>query len=127
MIIGLLYLATPFIFYWLNEEYSGGAKYVIWIALGYFFRGIYFLAVQYFMFENKTKIIMYLSSGAIVLNLFLNYFLIDIFGTIGAAYATTISFASLGIISILLSNYIYPMPWYFGLKTLLLNGKNKIS
>ena len=110
-----VYLFSPIIFYLIDVRYVESAQYVIWIAGGYFFWGIYCLAQQYFLFEKKTKVLMYLTIGAILLNLILNYFLVVKFGTIGAAYSTTISYIFLGIVAIFISNKFYPMPWKTGI------------
>jgi len=112
-VIGFLVLFTPYIFSFLGKEFEGGQQFVFWIASGYFFWAIYVLGQQYFLFLNKTKYLMYLSLFIIILNLGLNILLIKKYGTIGAAYSTTISYAIIGFLGYFLAQKVLPMPWLF--------------
>lgn len=108
----LLNLSTPFIFkYILAEQYAESANYVFWISLSYFFWGIYLVFTGYIFFLKKTFILSILSVVSISINLIANYFFILEFGSIGAAYATALSFFALAILIILITQRIYPMPW----------------
>jgi O-antigen/teichoic acid export membrane protein len=112
LIVFGIYLLTPIIFkYFIDPKFYEGTKYIIWITLGYFFQGIYFLFVNVIFYLKKTKILFYFSIFNIVLNLSLNYFLIRLLGPIGAAYATCISFFIFCFTIAIYSNSIFPLPW----------------
>lgn len=107
-----VYIFTPLIFkYFIDVKFVEATKYIIWITLGYFFQGIYFLFVNVIFYLKKTKILLYFSLFNIILNLSLNYFLIPILGPIGAAYATCISFFIFCFSIAIYSNSILPLPW----------------
>lgn len=111
-IVFCVWIFTPFVFKWfIDVKFSGGAKYVIWITLGYFFQGLYLLFANIIFYLKKTKVFFYLSFVNILINLGLNYFLIPIFGPMGAAYATCISFFVFFITIAIYGNKVYPLPW----------------
>lgn len=112
VIVFCIWIFTPFVFKWfVDVKFSGGAKYVIWITLGYFFQGLYLLFANLIFYLKKTKVFFYLSFINIIINLSLNYFLIPIFGPIGAAYATFISFFVFFVTIAIYGNKVYPLPW----------------
>lgn len=111
-IVFCIWICTPFIFKWfVDVKFSGGAKYVIWITLGYFFQGLYLLFANIIFYLKRTKVFFYLSFVNIIINLSLNYFFIPIYGPMGAAYATCISFFVFFISIAFYCNKIYPLPW----------------
>ena len=94
-----LYLTTDFIFdNFINERYSSGRNYVFIIALGFLFWGIYNFYISYILYFDKHQINAYISVVGMVLNLFLNYLLIQKIGVLGAAYATAITYIIMSLI-----------------------------
>jgi O-antigen/teichoic acid export membrane protein len=109
----LLTIATPTFFAWLvDRSYAQATQYVFWVALSYFFWGIYLVFSSYIFYAKNTKFLAWLSLLNILLNAGLNYILILNFGAIGAAYATCISFFVISIIVAYKANRLYPMPWF---------------
>lgn len=112
LIVFCMWLFTPLVFKWfVDDKFAAGSKYVIWITLGYFFQGLYLLFANVIFYLKKTKVFFYLSFINILINLSLNYFLIPIFGPMGAAYATFISFFVFFVTIAIYCNKIYPLPW----------------
>lgn len=112
VIVFCMWIFTPLVFKWLvDDKFATGAKYVIWITLGYFFQGLYLLFANIIFYLKKTKFFFYLSFVNILVNLGLNYFLIPILGPMGAAYATFISFFVFFVTIAIYCNKIYPLPW----------------
>ncbi|TMI64938.1 MAG: hypothetical protein E6H07_03200 [Bacteroidetes bacterium] len=108
-----LTIATPTFFAWLvDSSYAQATQYVFWVALSYFFWGIYLVFSSYIFYAKNTKFLAWLSLLNILLNAGLNYILILNFGAIGAAYATCISFFVISIIVTYKANRLYPMPWF---------------
>lgn len=108
----VLTLISPLLFNVLIDiKYRNGVQYVFWTGLGYFFWGIYLIFAGYIFYLKKTIILALLAILNVILNIFLNYVLIGLYGTIGASYATCISFFTLALIIALISTHHYPMPW----------------
>jgi O-antigen/teichoic acid export membrane protein len=111
-LIGLS-LLTPFLFtYFISEEFKKGAEYVFWVGLGFCFWGIYMVFVGYIFYLKRSKILGYLAVLNVSINIVCNYFFIQIFGAIGAAYATCLSYAIVGIVVAFVAQKLYPMPWF---------------
>ncbi len=97
-----IFVSSDWIFdNFINVNYSIGKKYVFIIALGFLFWGVYNFYISYVLYYDKHLINAYVSVFGMVLNLILNYVLITRFGTIGAAYATAITYLSMSIIVVI--------------------------
>lgn len=108
----LLTFFTPPFFKWLvSKDYAKGTIYVFWIGLSYLFWGIYILFSGFIFYLRKTRFLGLLAVLNVILNLVLNYILINWLGALGAAYATCISFFVVAIIVFVEANKHYPMPW----------------
>lgn len=108
-----LYISAPLLFFlFIDKKYTKAIDYVLWVSLGYAFFGMYSMVANYIFYAKKTQLLSYITMGNSVINLVLNYILIEKYGAIGAAYATTISFFSFFISAWWLSNRVYPMPWF---------------
>lgn len=109
----ILDLLSPLFFdLFIDEAFAKGIDFVFWVGLGYVFLGMYKLVTGFIFYLKKTKILAYISIFNIVANLIFNYFFILHFGSIGAAYATCLSFFLLFLIVAIISYRLYPMPWF---------------
>jgi O-antigen/teichoic acid export membrane protein len=105
-------LGSGLLFDWfIRKDYHSGTKYVIWVAAGYMFSGFYKVFTGYIFYSSKTIYLAYLAIVNVVLNITLNYFLISRYQTIGAAYATLISFIVMFFITMAISTRLVKMPW----------------
>ena len=119
IIVGVLLLAlialtlfAPLFFAWLvDEKYGGGTAYVFWVGLSYFFWGIYIIFSSFIFYSRKTKFLGYLAILNVLLNVALNYILIQKFGALGAAYATAISFFVVALIVGWKAVTMVNLPW----------------
>ena len=119
IILMLLTIAAPILYrYFIHDSFSSSIEYVFWIGLGYVFLGCYKLFAGYIFYLKQTKILGALSVLNVALNLFLNYQLIKLYGALGAAYATAISFSILFIIVCFISTRKYTMPWSETIKSI---------
>jgi len=95
-----------------NTKYSTSVDYLPFLLISQFFQGINLLLASYIMFFKKTKIIGIVTITLSLVSVLTNYFFINNFSTLGAAYATLI----MGIITVMpnyyFSNKICPMPWF---------------
>lgn len=103
---------SPLLFYWfIDERYTAGARYVFWVGLSYVFWGVYILMTGYIFYSGQSQFLGKLAILNIVLNGILNYVLISAFGAMGAAYATCVSFFIIAVLVSYKANRLYPMPW----------------
>jgi len=110
-------LAPPVLTVFLGKTFNESSLYVIWIAMGYAFNGMYFMVVNYIFYEQKTKLLATVTFATAILNIILNYVFIKQFGAIGAAQATAIVFAIKFVVIWLLSARVHEMPWNLKKKT----------
>jgi O-antigen/teichoic acid export membrane protein len=107
-------LAPWFLNLFVGDKFEGSSKYVLWIALGYGFNGMYKMVTNYIFYIQKTSILAWMTFITAVLNVGLNYILISLNGAIGAAQATATAFLLSFVFTWIISAKVYEMPW--GLK-----------
>jgi O-antigen/teichoic acid export membrane protein len=112
ILVFILVLTPVFFNYFIDPRYGEGASYVFWVALGYCFWGGYMLFSGFIFYLKKSNILGWLAIFNVVSNLLFNYYFILLFGAIGAAYATALSFFLLMIVIGYVANKLLPMPWY---------------
>ncbi|TDO94080.1 O-antigen/teichoic acid export membrane protein [Halanaerobium saccharolyticum] len=77
------------------------------IATGIFFTALYNIYANILLFYKKTKMIMFTSISAALINVILNFLFIPKFGYITAAYTTLFTFVILSIMNYYLSKIIH--------------------
>ena len=110
-LIALTLFAPVFFEIFVNKSYSGATAYVFWVGLSYLLWGVYILFSGFLFYKKQTVFLGVLAVVNVVLNLVLNYLLIQVFGALGAAYATCISFLVVAIIVMWRSMQLYRLPW----------------
>ena len=95
----------------IDNRYADAVNYIWWIGLGYAIQGIYKIFYHYLLHINKTMFLALSTSLAAIANLFLNYFFVNMYGAIGAAYATAIAFFISAILVFEYQRRNFPMPW----------------
>lgn len=109
LLTGVAYFLLPFM---TVKEFHGGYVYVIWVALGYAFQGMYTLVFPYGVHVGKTSYLGITTFFAALVNLMANYYLIKLNGPLGAAQATLISYVLMFVAVWWYSHKLYPMPWF---------------
>jgi O-antigen/teichoic acid export membrane protein len=111
MAVGLGITSFWFFPLFLGSKFIGASSYVIWIALGFAFNGMYMMVVNYIFYVKKTYILAWVTFSIALISILVNYLLIKNIGPIGAAY----TFAGMNFVTFLsvwfLSNRVCPMPW----------------
>jgi O-antigen/teichoic acid export membrane protein len=105
-------LAPWFMKYLVGENFDNATGYIIWIAFGYTFNGMYFMVAGYIFYEEKTHLLSWMTFMAAGLNMILNYFFILKYGAIGAAYATGLTYFFHFLLTWYLASRVYKMPWF---------------
>ncbi len=95
----------------LGEAFIEAGAYIVWIAFGFSFYGMYLMVVNYILFTKKTADLSFVTISVSIFHAVLSYGLISYNGVLGAAQATTISSVVLFIAVWRLSQKVYPMPW----------------
>jgi len=88
----ILYFIIPLIYKILiNERFYNSKIFVLWLLIGFLFQSLYFIYTNYLFFYKKTKLLSVITFSGAILNIILNYIGIKLFGSIGVAYATAIT------------------------------------
>ena len=112
MALGLTIVAPTFLSIYVGEAFQDANQYVFWIAMGFAFSGMYKMVTNYIFFAEKTYLLSYVTFATAAINIVLNFIFIKLFGAIGAAQATFISFVISFILTFWLSNRVFEMPWF---------------
>lgn len=99
--------------YFVDSKFYGASEFILWVSLGYAVQGVYKIFFPYLVHISKTSFLAFSTITAAILNLLFNYIFIKYYGTIGAAYATILSFAVSAILVFWYQNKHYKMPWNF--------------
>ncbi|MDD5039764.1 MAG: oligosaccharide flippase family protein [Patescibacteria group bacterium] len=121
LILGFI---APYIFsIFVGPKFQTASKFVIWVALGYAFNGMYYMITNYIFYAKKTYILACVTFSSAIINIALNYYLIKVNGALGAAQATAISYFIVFLAVWILSARTYKMPWkLWKVKSEKLNG-----
>jgi O-antigen/teichoic acid export membrane protein len=111
IVLGLSMIAPWFLSFFVGEEFAGANVYVFWIALAYAFSGMYKMVVNYIFYVQKTYFLAGITFFCGLMNVVLNYFFIKRNGAVGAAQAVALTFFLFFILTWILSNRVYKMPW----------------
>lgn len=97
-----------------GEAYREAISVVPWVALAYLFNGLHYCLTPGIHVEGRTRYLTVFSSVAAAANLGLNFLLVPRFGVLGAAWATTITFCLLAVLTYGLSQRVHPAPHEWG-------------
>ena len=95
----------------IDKKYYEGKVTTNIIAIAFLFQGFYFMVTNYIFYTKKTHILSYITLFSVGIVFVSNYFLINLYGIIGAAYSMTFVWVMFFLIVFFVSNKIYPMPW----------------
>lgn len=104
-------LMPRFALLFLGKNFYGAYSYVVWIATGFAFTGMYYMVVNFIFYAEKTYCLTIITTAVTLINILLNYVLIKINGSIGAAQATTLTSVIYFFVVWYISFKVYPMPW----------------
>ena len=89
--IGIYFMRDMLFYIFVDEKFYIAKEYFGWLLLGFLFQSFYFLVVGLLFFEKRTKLLASITVSGAVVNIVLNYYFINLYGTIGVAYATAIT------------------------------------
>lgn len=111
--LAIALIAPWFLSFFVGKKFWGSHVFVLWIALGYAFNGMYKMVVNYIFYIQKTYILAWVTFVSALLNIFFNYIFIKLNGAVGAAQAACLTFFISFILTWILSSRVYKMPWFF--------------
>lgn len=118
-----LYIFSPFILGILvDDTFFGAGEYLSWIIVGFLADGLYFGVVNYLFFLRKTHYIAMITVTSSIIHFLISYLLLPTLGTIAAAYATAASYIISFVLTLLVTQIAYPLPWRTGLKSLFVKA-----
>ena len=111
-IFGFFILLLPYVFdIMINEKFIEALVLIPILAIGLTFEGLRKVLEAPLIFKHKVKSLALMTLIASFINIILNYYLIDIYGLNGAAYATVLSFLLLYVMTLILLIKESSLPW----------------
>ncbi|WP_421921060.1 polysaccharide biosynthesis C-terminal domain-containing protein [Marinifilum sp.] len=95
----------------IKSSYHEGLKIVPYVLLGNLFFGVFFSLSLWYKLSNKTKYGALLAMSGSIVTILINILLVPKMGYQGAAYAVLICFAMMMVVSYLLGQKHYPIPY----------------
>lgn len=95
-----------------TAAYTAAQGIILWVALGYALNGMYKMVSNYIFYVQKTHLLAITTFVAAALNLYFTLRWVRAYGAIGAAYATTLAFGISFLMVWIMSNRVFPMPWF---------------
>jgi len=117
VVIALLFswIAPSLLSFLIGKDFQEASVYILWIALGNAFGGMYYMVTNYISYENKNYLLAITTLAAAALNVIFVYFLMKINGPVGAAQGTMLAYLCLFLFTWILSQKVYPMPWIYAI------------
>ncbi len=97
-----------------TKEFHGAAVVTPWIALGVMFQGLYLVGSIGLVITKRTKFYPVATGSAAAVSLLANLTLIPRFGMMGAAWANTLAYATLALLTVGFSWRVYPIQYEWG-------------
>ena len=104
----LIYFLSDLLFYIFSvPAYYSAKEFFPYLLLGFLFQSIYMIFSVFLFYEKRTSLLSKITFSGAIINLILNYFFINLFSTVGVAYATAITWGiySIVIISIVSKSF----------------------
>jgi O-antigen/teichoic acid export membrane protein len=93
------FIIDTFLFdFMVNEKFTEGKSVIPIVMIAMAIQGIYFFAIPFYITTNRTKALSVITIVSALINIGLNFILIPIYGLVGAAYSTLLSYVFLSII-----------------------------
>lgn len=94
-----------------DRKFHGGTVFISWVAFGYAFNGVTKSLESFLHYQKRPGLISIINGGLAILNLFMNYLLIDSLGVLGASISTLITFLIGFVITFAVVLVKMDLPW----------------
>ncbi len=99
--------------YLIKPVYWSGLPIVPVVMAAYILYGIYVNFVVGIYIKKKSKYLPFITGIAAITNIGLNYYMIPVYGIMGAAYATVISYGLMAVLLLLVTRRFYPVKYEY--------------
>ncbi|MCE5333803.1 MAG: oligosaccharide flippase family protein [Desulfobacteraceae bacterium] len=108
-----IFMGKELLTFFAGSKYNDSQPLILIIALSCVFQFLFFIPSRGLYVANKTVYLLPLALSTAVLNLILGFVLIPRFGVMGAAYSTAISYSVRTVMTLIVSQRIYPIPYHY--------------
>jgi O-antigen/teichoic acid export membrane protein len=105
------YVAPQILDIFVGKDFKSASIYLLWIALGYAFNGMYKMVSGYLIYLQKTHILAAITFITAMLHIVFSYILISYNGAVGAAQGTMLAYLVSFLLTWIVSARMYQMPW----------------
>lgn len=114
MTAGLAAISVDLLLLMTRGQFVAAAPVVVWTAVGVFFYGVYLLTSIGLNITRQTQYYPVSTAVGAALNVGLNLVLVPTYGMLGAAWASSGSYAAQSLIAYGFSQHFYPIPYETG-------------
>lgn len=111
-----LFFGRPF----MGEHYWSGLKIIPIILTAYLFYGIYVNLTVGVFIKKKTNLMIIFTGLAAIVNVVGNIYMMPVFGIMGAAWVTLLSYFTMAVSIFIANQLIYPVPYDYARIAILL-------
>ena len=110
-------ISFPFIQFYLDESFFDSSMVIPWLLASFVFHGMYIVMGSFLYFSKKTGLLSLATIITALVNILFNFILVPIFGVIGAAQASIISFLFGFLLTWYFVSLCVKLPWVSFYKT----------
>ncbi|MFC1565125.1 lipopolysaccharide biosynthesis protein [candidate division KSB1 bacterium] len=99
--------------HFIPEDYWSGLPIVPVVMASYILYGIYVNFVVGIYIKKKSKYLPFITGISAATNIILNYYLIPVYGMMGAAYATVFSYGLMAVLLLIVTRRFYPVNYEY--------------
>lgn len=100
--------------YVVSEKFHAASEFIFWVSLAFAVQGVYRMFFPYFILADRASEVASVLISAAVCGLVANYFFIEAFGAIGAAFAMIVAWGVSVILAVMFQMRSFEMPWGLG-------------
>ncbi len=109
----VLYLLSDFVFYlMIDEKFYSAKKSMLFLLMGFAFQGMYYTVTNFMFFKEKTGVLSCVTLFSAISGGGLSYFLVGIYGVVGASVAFMLSNLLTFLLVWCVSGKYVKMPWF---------------
>jgi len=108
----VIFAAPYFVRIFMGQKFYGATQFIFWLVIANAIHGMYVIVKAPILFKKDTYLLTIISVITVLGNIVFNYVFIRLFGAVGAAQATCLTFLVRFVLTWYLSGKSYYMPWF---------------
>lgn len=117
-------LINKLLLLFISIDYKESLDLIPLLLLACIFNAMYLSVTNYIFYVKKTFFLSIVTITVGIINVLLSYSLIGVYGIFGAAISMCLSFFLLFATVFIISDRVFPMPWFFGFKAITSENGN---